>query len=109
MGGLGFEWTIKLCDLLTIAGALFVVATLLHKRGGQEAGMQVTLQALAHELKELKEQFKAFSDTLTQVATQEVKINLLMKWYDELRRGDGFIRGSRGIEREYADDPGHGE
>ena len=102
--GIGFEWTVKLGDLLTVAGALFVAAAFLHKRGGQEMGMQVTLESLANELRDLKDQFKTFGDTLTQVATQEVKINLLMKWYDELRRGDGFVRGSRGIDREYSDE-----
>ena len=66
--------------------------------------MQVTLESLANELRELKDQFKTFGETLTTVATQEVKINLLMKWYDELRRGDGFVRGARGIDREYSDD-----
>ena len=104
--GFGFEWTIKLGDLLTVAGALFVAAAFLHKRGGQEASVEVTLTALAKEFKELKEQFKTFSETLTQVATQEVKINLLMRWYDELRRGEGFVRGARGIDREYPDADG---
>ena len=103
MGGLSFEWTVKLGDLLTVVSALAVAAAFLHKRGGQEMGMQITLESLAQELKELKEQFKTFAETLTTVATQEVRINLLMKWYDELRRGEGFVRGARGIDREYTE------
>ena len=99
--GIGFEWTVKLGDVLTILGALGVIAAFLHKRGGQETGAQLTLEAMSRELTEMKTEFKEFSETLKQVAVQEVKIGLLMKWYDELRHGEGFVKGPRGIDREY--------
>jgi len=65
--------------------------------------MSLTLKALTKELTEMKTEFKAFSQTLEKVAVQEMQIGLLMKWYDELRHGDGFVRGTRGIDREYSD------
>ena len=99
--GIDFEWTIKVGDLFTVASAVVVAAAFLHKRGGQEAGVKVTLEALATELKEMKTEFKAFSETLQKVAIQEVQIGLLMKWYDELRHGEGFVQGARGVDREY--------
>jgi len=99
-----FEWTIKLGDLLTVGGALAVAAAFLYRRGGHETGMSLTLEALTKELTEMKTEFKAFSQTLGKVAVQEVQIGLLMKWYDELRRGQGFIKGTRGIDREYSDE-----
>lgn len=99
--GLAFEWTFRAGDVLTLIGAMVVAAAFLYNRGGQETGVQITLDALTKQLTEMKIEFKAFSETLTKVATQEVKINLLMKWYDELRRGDGFVRGPGGIDREY--------
>lgn len=99
--GLAFEWTVKLGDLLTVGGAIFVAAAFLHRRGGQETGAQLTLEAMSKELTELKEQFQSFGDTLGKIAVQEMQIGLLMKWYDELRRGEGFVRGARGIDREY--------
>jgi hypothetical protein len=35
----------------------------------------------------MKTEFKTFSETLQKIAVQETKIELLMKWYDELRHG----------------------
>jgi hypothetical protein len=37
---------------------------------------------------------------LKKVAIQEMQIGLLLKWYDELRHGDGYIQ-KRGVDREY--------
>ncbi len=98
---ISFEWTIKLGDVLTLAGACAVAAAFLYRRGGQEAGVQITLEALTKQLTEMKTEFKAFAETLKEVAVQKEQIRLLMKWYDELRHGDGFVRGARGIEREF--------
>lgn len=101
--GLTFEWTVKLGDVLTMVGAIVVAAAFLYNRGGKEAGDQMTLNVLSKELKEMKTEFKAFSDTLQKIAIQEMKIDLLMKWYDELRRGEGFIQEPRrgNIDGEY--------
>jgi hypothetical protein len=93
--GLTFEWSVKFGDLLTLGGALIVAAAFLYNRGGKEAGDQMTLQALSREFTEMKSEFKTFSDTLQKIAVQETKIELLMKWYDELRHGDGFVQGPR--------------
>lgn len=101
---MSFEWAFKAGDLMTLGSALVVAAAFLYRRGGQEAGMSLTLEALTKELTEMKTEFKAFSQTLGKVAVQEVQIGLLMKWYDELRRGQGFIKGARGIDREYSDE-----
>ena len=99
--GISFEWTVKLGDILTVLGALSVIAAFLHKRGGQETGTQLTLEGMSKDVTQMKTEFKEFSETLKQVAVQEVKIGLLMKWYDELRHGEGFVKGPRGIDREY--------
>lgn len=104
--GLTFEWTVKLGDILTLAGAVFVAAAFLYNRGGKEAGDQMTLSALSKEFTEMKTEFKSFSDTLQTIAVQETKIQLLMKWYDELRHGHGFVQGPRraNIDGEYTRD-----
>lgn len=106
MPGISFEWTIKFGDLLTVVSALVIAAAFLHKRGGQEASVQVTLTELAKDFGEMKDQMMAFSKAISDIAVQRVEINLLMKWYDELRRGEGFVRGGRGIDREYSDENG---
>ena len=100
--GLAFEWTVKLGDILTMGGAVMVAAAFLYNRGGKEAGDQMTLQALSKEFTEMKTEFKAFSDALKAIAVQETKIELLMKWYDELRHGTGFVQERRAnIDGEY--------
>lgn len=86
-----FEWTFRAGDILTFIGGLSVAAAFLYRRGRDDAITAVTLQALTAELTELKTEFKEFGATLTQVAGQEIKIGLLMKWYDELRNGKGII------------------
>lgn len=99
--GLTFEWTVKLGDILTVVGAIGVAAAFLYNRGGKETSAQMTLNNLAKEFSEMKTEVKSLSETLQKVAIQEMKIDLLMKWYDELRHGEGFVKGSRGIDREY--------
>ncbi|MBR1033909.1 hypothetical protein [Bradyrhizobium liaoningense] len=101
--GLSFEWTVKLGDILTMCGAVMVAAAFLYNRGGKEAGDQMSLNALSKEFTEMKSEFKAFSETLQKIAIQEMKIDLLMKWYDELRRGEGYIQEPRraNVDGEY--------
>lgn len=100
--GLTFEWTVKLGDILTMGGAVMVAAAFLYNRGGKEAGDQMSLTSLSNEFREMKTEFKTFSDTLQKIAVQETKIELLMKWYDELRHGTGFVQERRAnIDGEY--------
>jgi hypothetical protein len=104
--GLTFEWTVKLGDVLTLAGAFFVAAAFLYNRGGKEAGDQMTLTALSKEFTEMKSNSKRSAIRLQKIAVQETKIELLMKWYDELRHGNGFVQGPRraNIDGEYTRD-----
>ncbi|QPF81693.1 hypothetical protein IC762_17880 [Bradyrhizobium genosp. L] len=99
--GISFEWTFRIGDILTFFGALSVAAAFLYRRGGDETRTRLMLEALKDEIKEMKTEFKAFGETVKQVATQGVQIGMLMKWYDELRRGEGFVKGARGVDREY--------
>jgi hypothetical protein len=56
------------------------------------------------EIGEIKVEMKRLSEVITLVAVQKVELaglreqmSLLMKWYDDLRRGNGFIhKGSPG-------------
>lgn len=89
--GLSFEWTVKFGDILTLAGALLVAGSILYKRGIAEATNSAILSRLVEDFDEMKKEFKAFSAAMSEVATQKMQIGLLMKWYDELRRGVGII------------------
>ena len=100
--GLTFEWTVKLGDIFTMGGAFVVAAAFLYNRGGKEAGDKMTLNTLATSFEKLETEVKGFGETLKKIAVQETKIELLMKWYDELRRGEGFITASRrGVDGEH--------
>lgn len=87
-----FEWTFRAGDFMTLIGGLAVAAAFLYRRGGDDVTVRMTLTAMTAELTEMKTEFKSFSATLAKVAIQEVQIALLMKWYDELRRGIGIVK-----------------
>ncbi|WGR74353.1 MULTISPECIES: hypothetical protein [unclassified Bradyrhizobium] len=100
--GITFEWTIKFGDVLTVAGAFIVAASIIYKRGISEATNSAILTRLVDDFDEMKKEFKSFSAAMSEVATQKMQIGMLMKWYDELRHGQGFVRGSRSsVDGEY--------
>lgn len=49
---------------------------------------------------ELKTEITALKALMTEVALQKAAIEQLRQWYDELRRGEGFIRPMRPRARE---------
>jgi len=51
---------------------------------------QLSLQN-GEEIRELKSEVKALNALMTEVALQKVAIERLEQWYDELRRGEGFV------------------
>lgn len=89
---INFEWTVKFGDVLTMFGAVVVASSILYKRGVSEATNSQILKQLVIDFDEMKKEFKAFSAALTETAVQKKQIELLMRWYDELRRGVGIIR-----------------
>lgn len=96
---LAFEWTFRAGDVLTFIGGIGIAAAFLYRRGGDDVNVKVTLRQMTEELSEMKTEFKSFGVTLSKVAIQEMQIGLLMKWYDELRNGKGFVQ--RSVDREY--------
>lgn len=55
---------------------------------------QVVSEQAAASIAELKDEVAALKALMTEVALQKAAIERLEKWYDELRRGEGFIRRS---------------
>ena len=51
---------------------------------------QLSLQN-GEEIRELKSEVKALNALMTEVALQKSAIERLEHWYDELRRGEGFV------------------
>ena len=85
------DWTVKPTDVLTVLGALFVGFSILYKRGGYDADMHSAVKLLTKDFAEMKDEMKAFNSALRDIAVQRSEINMLLKWYDELRRGMGKI------------------
>lgn len=86
-----FEWTIRAGDVGTMITFLGASASFLYRRGGSDIAIKMTLKALTDQLSEMKTEFKSFGETIKEVSVQKTQIALLMKWYDELRRGVGKI------------------
>lgn len=86
-----FEWTFRAGDVLTFVGGVGVAAAFLYRRGGDDASLKSAMARCLDEISEMKKELQEFSKAMTKLAVQETKIDLLMKWYDELRRGKGII------------------
>ena len=89
--GLVFEWTFRAGDILTFIGGLGVAAAFLYRRGGSDADLKTAVTACLKEISEMKTELSEFGKAMTRMAVQETKIDLLMKWYDELRNGKGIV------------------
>lgn len=95
MTGLTLEDVYRIAEIGSILGACGVV---LFKVGRISGRVQETLNLQnvimtrqADEISELKEETKKLGDVLKSLAVQDERINTLTKWYDELRRGEGFV------------------
>lgn len=103
-----FEWTIKLGDMLTVAGAAYVGSTLLYKRGGNEARAGQMVQGIAEEIEEMKGELKELAKVITALAVQDTKITnlgeqviMIQRNVEDLRRGTGYVKGRTAIDGEY--------
>ena len=75
-----------------MGGALVVAIGIIYRRGGADAGMHIVVKELAKDFSEMKDEMKLFSKAVSDLAVQRTEINMLMKWYDELRRGIGVVK-----------------
>jgi hypothetical protein len=90
-------------------GSIVVGGGLALKHLGQtSAKTAATLEAQNTTMRELKEDIKALNEVVTTVAVQSQRLdqfsermNTLDRHIDELRRGEGYIRGPRGVDKEY--------
>lgn len=98
------DWNVRVGDILVVlslAGTCIFYAF----RSGRFAESIVTMQS---EIRELKDLAKSLAIVITAQAvqtqrldTQGDRLNILDKRVEDLRRGDGYIAGSRGVDREY--------
>lgn len=98
------DWNIRVGDLLVIV-SLVGTAIVYAFKSGRFAGVIYSMQ---QEIKEMKEVAKAMSQVVTNMAVQNnrldtaaERLNVMDKKIEDLRRGDGYIRGPKGVDREY--------
>lgn len=105
MDGFGLDSALRIVEILSILGGGVVV---IFRLGRSTEKMQAVVQMHADyaerqsgEIADIKKQVQKLSDVITQLAVQGTRLDMIDKRVDELRRGEGFIAGPRGVEREY--------
>lgn len=86
-----FDWSVRFGDILVFIGGITVAVTFIYRRGAFDTEMKIAIKTLTEDFTEMKDNMKIFGQSLANYQGMEIKINLLMKWYDELRRGIGRV------------------
>lgn len=108
MTGLSIDYTITIGNIIEIVsivvGGLLALFTLRR----DVSLLQVGADALKLELGQLQDEIKKLSEILVDLADIRGEIRVLASRVTasetdirELRHGDGFIQGRRGVDREY--------
>lgn len=111
MEGVGFEWTVRFGDILTMGGAAVVALGIFYRRGASEGGLIEKVDDTLKELSEMKEELKGLAKVITEQAVQQTRLNeqsrrmtMIEQWIDDLRRGKGYVQERNpniSIDREY--------
>ena len=72
------------------AGGLITVVTLKNRISG-----------ITNDIVDMKQELRKVGEVLIQMAITDQRVTNLEKDVRELRRGDGFIRGAYGVDKEY--------
>lgn len=91
------DWNVRIGDLLVVA-SLAGTGIVYAFKSGRFAESIANMQK---EIVALKDALKVIGDVLTLVAVQKVEIKNIQEDIKELKHGEGFVRGSSGIDREY--------
>jgi hypothetical protein len=98
---MNFEWAFRAGDILTFIGGLSMAAAFLYRRGGDEAATAATLKNLKDSVAAIQTEIKKIGEVLINQADQNRRLIHLEEDVRELRHGEGFVRGPKGIDREY--------
>ena len=106
--GLNFNWTFGLGDIFTLLSGLSIAGAFLYRRGSGDSKLENAVTQAVAEITELKQDVKKMGEVLVQLAVQKTELNamkdqisMVLKWYDELRRGTGWVQGHKGVDRQY--------
>lgn len=103
-----FNYTISWGEIFAGCSGLCAAAAFLFRKGGDIAKLNMAVENALTEISELKQEISKIGQILTQVAVQNERMdnmgqrqNLMDRRLDELRHGDGWVRGPKGIDKEY--------
>lgn len=91
------DWNVRIGDLLVVA-SLAGTGIIYAFKSGRFAESIANMQK---EIVALKDALKVVGDVLTLVAVQKTEIKNIQEDIKELKHGEGFVRGAKGIDREY--------
>lgn len=99
---MNISWEIKVGDVLVVASMIGTMLALAVRTGG----VHKTIDFMQREIQELKTTTGKIAEVLVSLAVQDSRLNAqserlntLDRRIEDLRRGDGFIAGSRGVDR----------
>lgn len=111
MSGVGFEWTVRFGDVLTMGGAAVVALGIFYRRGAADGGLLEKVDDTLKELSDVKEELKGLAKVITEQAVQQTRLdeqsrrmNRIEQNIDDLRRGKGYIQertANLPLDREY--------
>lgn len=87
--------------IATVATLKNTVRTLKHDMIASKKETKEDIQGIQTEIKKLSEIVTKQATTETRLDAMDTRMTGLDKDIRELRHGEGFVRGNRGIEREY--------
>mgnify|MGYP003387214218 CR=1 FL=1 len=103
-----FSHTMTWGELWTGFSGLCIAASFLFRKGGDMAKLKMAVENALTEISELKQEVSQVGQILIKLAVQNEQLNnigqrmnMMDRRYDELRRGDGYIHGPRGVDKEY--------
>lgn len=91
------DWNVRIGDLLVVASLVGTGIVYAFKSGR----FAESIANMQEEIVALKNNLKVIGDVLTMVAVQKTEIKNIQEDIKELKHGDGFVRGPKGIDREY--------
>lgn len=96
-----FDWTISVGNVVQIISIVGGGLLVLVKLNNNVVSLKADVSAMQAEITKLGEVLIKMAVTDTRVAAADIRIANLERDLRELRHGDGFVRGARGIDKEY--------
>jgi hypothetical protein len=108
MSGMAIDYTITIGNIIEIAsivgGGILVLWTLKADVNALKTGsetLKIDFNQMQAEIKKLGDILVNLADIRGEIRVHDTRITSAEQDIRELRHGDGFVKGSRGIDREY--------